>query len=83
MSFFTQPLPRNKQIFMKKHTYTLTFLLFLSFNLFAQEGIKFLEAELGEVLALAELEGKLVFVDAYTDWCKHVSYTHLTLPTKA
>ncbi len=55
---------------MKKHTYTLTFLLFLSFNLFAQDGIKFLEAELGEVLALAELEGKLVFVDAYTDWCK-------------
>lgn len=55
---------------MKKHTYTLTFLILLSFNLFAQDGIKFLEAELGEVLALAELEGKLVFVDAYTDWCK-------------
>jgi len=36
---------------------------------FAQEGIKFLDAEFGEVLALAELEGKLVFVDAYTDWC--------------
>jgi len=55
---------------MKKHIYTLTLFLFLSFNLFAQDGIKFLEAELGEVLALAELEGKLVFVDAYTDWCK-------------
>lgn len=55
---------------MKKHIYTLTLLLFFSINLFAQDGIKFLEAELGEVLALAELEGKLVFVDAYTDWCK-------------
>lgn len=55
---------------MKKHIYTLTLLLFFSFNLSAQDGINFLEAELGEVLALAELEGKLVFVDAYTDWCK-------------
>ncbi len=49
----------------------LTFLLFFSLNLFAQEnGIKFLDAEFGEVLALAELEGKMVFVDAYTDWCQ-------------
>ncbi len=50
--------------------YTLTLLIsFLTFSCFAQEGIKFLDAEFGEVLALAELEGKLVFVDAYTDWC--------------
>ena len=54
---------------MKK--YTLTFfigLLMLTYAI-AQNGIKFLDAEFGEVLALAELEGKLVFVDAYTDWC--------------
>jgi len=44
-------------------------LLVESSNHFAQTGIKFLNAEFGEVLALAELEGKLVFVDAYTDWC--------------
>ena len=50
--------------------YTLTLLIsFFSLYSFAQEGIKFLDAEFGEVLALAELEGKLVFVDAYTDWC--------------
>ena len=53
---------------MKK--YILSCLIcFGSFYSFAQEGIKFLEAEFGEVLALAELEGKLVFLDAYTDWC--------------
>lgn len=52
-------------------SYTLTFfigLLSLTISI-AQDGIKFLDAEFGEVLALAELEGKLVFVDAYTDWC--------------
>ncbi|MEM6317954.1 MAG: thioredoxin family protein [Bacteroidota bacterium] len=43
--------------------------LFFSLPLKAQDGIKFLDAEFGEVLALAELEGKLVFLDAYTDWC--------------
>ncbi|MFK7979568.1 MAG: thioredoxin family protein [Saprospiraceae bacterium] len=53
---------------MKK--YILSCLIgFSSIYSFAQEGIKFLEAEFGEVLALAELEGKLVFLDAYTDWC--------------
>ncbi|MEM1124821.1 MAG: thioredoxin family protein [Bacteroidota bacterium] len=51
--------------------YILLLSLFYCFRLTAQEaGIKFLEAEFGEVLALAELEGKLVFLDAYTDWCK-------------
>ncbi len=55
---------------MKNYTLTL-FISFFSLYSFAQEqeGIKFLDAEFGEVLALAELEGKLVFVDAYTDWC--------------
>ena len=33
-------------------------------------GIDFLDAEWGEVLALAELEGKTVFLDAYTNWCR-------------
>ena len=51
--------------------YILTLLLScLSIFGIAQEGIKFLDAEFGEVLALAELEGKLVFLDAYTDWCR-------------
>lgn len=34
------------------------------------KGIEFLDAEWGEVLALAELEGKTVFLDAYTNWCR-------------
>lgn len=56
---------------MKKQIYTLTFLLFFSFTIFGQaDGIKFLDSDLGEILALAELEGKMVFVDAYTDWCQ-------------
>lgn len=44
-------------------------LVFGTHNQAQEDGIKFLEAGFGEVLALAELEGKLVFVDAYTDWC--------------
>ena len=56
---------------MKKHTYKLLLpLLLFTFTNYAQDGIKFLEADFGEVLALAELEGKLVFLDAYTDWCQ-------------
>lgn len=57
---------------MKKHLFSLLFLAFFGYtNGFAQDsdGITFLDAAFGEVLALAELEGKLVFVDAYTDWC--------------
>lgn len=50
--------------------YTLALLIScLTISCLAQSGIKFLDAEYGEVLALAELEGKLVFIDAYTDWC--------------
>lgn len=53
---------------MKKYI-LICLICFGSLYSFAQEGIEFLEAEFGEVLALAELEGKLVFLDAYTDWC--------------
>ena len=52
--------------------YTSIFAVFFalcSFPTFAQNGIQFLDTEWGEVLALAELEGKLIFLDAYTDWC--------------
>lgn len=55
---------------MKKRYYSSIYLLLVFFiSVKAQDGIKFLDADFGEVLALAELEGKLVFVDAYTDWC--------------
>jgi len=58
--------------------YTITILALLlstTLSLSAQDsivpqGIKFLEAEWGEVLALAELEGKNIFLDAYTNWCR-------------
>jgi len=56
-------------LFMKNYTLTFFIGLFALTCSTAQDGIKFLDAEFGEVLALAELEGKLVFVDAYTDWC--------------
>lgn len=56
---------------MKKQLILFFCSLFLLSNIIAQDGdgIEFLESEFGEILALAELEGKLVFVDAYTDWC--------------
>ena len=34
------------------------------------QGVEFVDGEWGEILALAELEGKTIFVDAYTDWCR-------------
>ncbi len=34
------------------------------------QGVEFIDGEWGEILALAELEGKTIFVDAYTDWCR-------------
>lgn len=55
---------------MKDYRITLMFLFCLIWvSGFSQKGVQFLKAEWGEVLALAELEGKLIFVDAYTDWC--------------
>ncbi len=55
-----------------KHYTRIIIVFFALFTLpaFGQEGIKFLDTNWGEVLALAELEGKLIFLDAYTDWCK-------------
>jgi len=34
------------------------------------QGVEFIDGEWGEILALAELEGKTIFLDAYTDWCR-------------
>ena len=54
---------------MKKIT-LLYFILFISFNAFGQEdGVVFIEQDWEQALAKAKAENKLVFVDAYTDWC--------------
>ncbi len=65
---------------VKLHTkILLAFLLCTTISLSAQDeiadsvvqqGINFIDAEWGEVLALAELEGKSIFLDAYTSWCR-------------
>lgn len=34
------------------------------------QGVEFIDGEWGEILALAELEGKTIFLDAYTEWCR-------------
>lgn len=52
----------------------LFFILFFSFwgNSFAQyaEGVNFLDISWKEVMAIAQKEDKLIFLDAYTDWCQ-------------
>ena len=52
----------------------LSLFLFFSFvgNSFAQyaEGVIFLDSSWEEVIELAQKEDKLIFLDAYTDWCQ-------------
>lgn len=52
---------------MKK---TLTAFLLLTYLIsFSQESINFEDTTFEEILAKAKLEKKLVFIDAYADWC--------------
>jgi len=54
---------------MKKFT-LLNFIVFFSLAVFAQDdGIVFMEQDWNQALEKAKAENKLVFVDAYTDWC--------------
>ncbi len=52
---------------MKKLIYL--YLLFFSFTVFAQEGIRFEKIPFKEILAKAKKENKLVFIDAMASWC--------------
>lgn len=54
---------------MKKIIILSAFTLFIGTNAFAQSGIQFNHAPWEEVLAQAQKENKLIFVDAYTTWC--------------
>ncbi|MFN3952114.1 MAG: thioredoxin family protein [Thermaurantimonas sp.] len=47
----------------------ILFLVLLCFDLSYGQGIEFLEGSFEDALTKAKLEGKLVFVDAYTTWC--------------
>lgn len=57
----------NKFNSMKKNI--SSFLLFMCFFIFAQEGIKFEDTNFKNILAKAKKENKLVFLDAYASWC--------------
>ena len=52
---------------MKKLIYL--YLIFFSFNVFSQEGIRFEKIPFKEILAKAKKENKLVFIDAMASWC--------------
>jgi len=53
---------------MKKYLILLAFALLLGSNSFAQ-GIQFTQGTWKEIKAKAEKENKLIFMDAYAEWC--------------
>ncbi|MFQ5448258.1 MAG: thioredoxin family protein [Saprospiraceae bacterium] len=54
---------------MKKILILSAFMLLLGSNSFAQSGIEFSQGSWSEMLARAEKENKLIFMDAYAVWC--------------
>lgn len=56
---------------MKKITLFILLLSFLSINIFAQKkGIQFTQQNWNQVIIQAAKENKIIFIDAYTDWCQ-------------
>jgi thiol-disulfide isomerase/thioredoxin len=54
---------------MKKIILLFSFALLMGSNAFAQSGIQFTQGTWKEILAQAEKDNKLIFVDAYAEWC--------------
>lgn len=54
---------------MKKWLILISFAFLLGSNTFAQSGIQFTQGTWKELLAKADKENKLIFVDAYAEWC--------------
>lgn len=54
---------------MKKYLILLAFAFIMGSNTFAQSGIQFTQGTWKELLAKAEKENKLIFMDAYAEWC--------------
>jgi thiol-disulfide isomerase/thioredoxin len=56
---------------MKYSTLFILLLSFLSTDIFAQkEGIQFTQQNWNQVIIQAAKEDKIIFIDAYTDWCQ-------------
>lgn len=56
---------------MKKNILFFLLLSFLSNNVFAQkEGIQFTQQNWNQIIIQAAKENKIIFIDAYTDWCQ-------------
>lgn len=54
---------------MKQIILLLSFAFLMGSNAFAQSGIQFTQGTWKEILAQAEKDNKLIFVDAYAEWC--------------
>lgn len=54
---------------MKKAIIFIALILTIGSSGFAQDGIRFAEENWSEILRRAEQENKLIFLDAYTEWC--------------
>jgi thiol-disulfide isomerase/thioredoxin len=54
---------------MKKYLILLAFAFLMGSNTYAQSGIQFTQGTWKELLAKADKENKLIFMDAYAEWC--------------
>ncbi len=54
---------------MKKYLILLAFVFLMGSNTYAQSGIQFTQGTWKELLAKADKENKLIFMDAYAEWC--------------
>ena len=59
----------NQSFSMKKWLIFLSFAFLMGSNTFAQSGIQFTQGTWKELLARADKEDKLIFMDAYAEWC--------------
>lgn len=59
----------NQSSSMKKWLIFLSFAFLMGSNTFAQSGIQFTQGTWKELLAKADKEDKLIFMDAYAEWC--------------
>ena len=66
---------------MKKNV-SILLLLLLPLLVYSQQGVRFIDNDFKKALELAKENNKIIFVDAYTDWCEPCKQMQLNTFTK-